>query len=76
MLDTVITGGRVVTPSGAGDWDVGIIGEKIVVVALPGVLSAEGGGPVDEGGIPLDWRHVDMGPRKNVRPGASSSAPL
>jgi len=22
-----------------------------------------GGGPVDEGGIPLDWQHVDNGPR-------------
>jgi len=22
-----------------------------------------GGGGVDEGGIPLDWQHVDMGPR-------------
>ena len=23
-----------------------------------------GGGKVDEAGIPLDWQHVDMGPRK------------
>jgi len=23
-----------------------------------------GGGPVDEGGIPLDWGHVDLGPRR------------
>lgn len=23
-----------------------------------------GGGRVDEGGIPLDWQHVDTGPRK------------
>ena len=22
-----------------------------------------GGGPVDEGGIPVDWQHVDRGPR-------------
>jgi hypothetical protein len=40
MLDTLITGGRVVTPAGAGDWDVGIIGEKIAVVAVRGILSA------------------------------------
>lgn len=33
MLDTLITGGRVVTPAGTGDWDVGIAGEKIAVVA-------------------------------------------
>ncbi len=30
MLDRLIHGGRVVTPAGAGDWDVGIEGEKIV----------------------------------------------
>ena len=23
-----------------------------------------GGGRVDEGGIPLDWQHVDVGPRR------------
>ena len=22
-----------------------------------------GGGPVDEGGIPFDWQHIDRGPR-------------
>jgi dihydroorotase-like cyclic amidohydrolase len=30
MLDMLIQGGRVVTPAGVGDWDVGIVGEKIV----------------------------------------------
>ncbi len=41
MLDMIIQGGRVVTPAGVGDWDVGIVGEKIVAVALPGILPAE-----------------------------------
>jgi dihydropyrimidinase len=31
MLDMLIQGGRVVTPAGVGDWDVGIEGEKGVV---------------------------------------------
>ena len=40
MLDMIIKGGRVVTPAGVGDWDVGIVGEKIVAVAFPGILLA------------------------------------
>ena len=50
MLDTIIKGGRVVTPSGAGDWDVAVQGEKIVAVALPGVLPEEGARVIDAGG--------------------------
>ena len=42
MLDMVIKGGLVVTPSGSGQWDVGVSGEKIVALALPGVLPTEG----------------------------------
>ncbi|GIT69191.1 MAG: hypothetical protein Ct9H300mP27_02950 [Chloroflexota bacterium] len=38
MLDTIISGGKVVTPAGPGYWDIGISGEKIVVVAMPGIL--------------------------------------
>jgi len=38
MLDMLIQGGRVVTPAGVGNWDVGIIGEQIVAVAFPGIL--------------------------------------
>src|ERR1700676_2123407 len=38
MLDLLIKGGTVVTPAGAGKFDVGIVGEKIVAVALPGTL--------------------------------------
>lgn len=38
MLDMLIQGGRVVTPAGVGNWDVGIVGEQIVAVAFPGIL--------------------------------------
>ena len=37
MLDMLIQGGRVVTPAGAGDRDVGVTGERIVSVAFQGV---------------------------------------
>ena len=47
MLDIIIKGGRVVTPAGAGDWDIAIQGEKIVAVALPGVLPEEGARVID-----------------------------
>ena len=39
MLDLAIKGGTVVTPWGSGLWDVGIIGEKIVNVSLPGSIN-------------------------------------
>src|SRR6266850_1189376 len=38
MLDMLIQGGRVVTPAGVGNWDVGIMDEQIVAVAFPGIL--------------------------------------
>jgi len=38
MLDLVIRGGRVVTPQGVGEWDIGVQGERIAAVALPGAL--------------------------------------
>jgi predicted amidohydrolase len=40
MLDMLIQGGRVVTLAGVGDWDVGIVGEKIAAVTFPGMLPA------------------------------------
>jgi dihydropyrimidinase len=42
MLDLVIRGGQVVTPAGVGAWDVGVEGERIVALAAPGTLPAEG----------------------------------
>ncbi len=50
MLDMIIKGGHVVTPAGAGDWDVALQGEKIVAVALPGVLPEEGARLIDASG--------------------------
>src|SRR5438034_1950767 len=50
ILDMLIQGGRVVTPAGVGDWDVGIVGEKIVSVAFPGVLPAEANQVIDAPG--------------------------
>jgi dihydropyrimidinase len=42
MLDLAITGGQVVTPQGAGRWDIGVQGERIALLALPGSLPAAG----------------------------------
>ena len=50
MLDRVIRNGLVVTPHGAGIWDVGIKGEKIAAVAAPGQLPAEGAEVIDATG--------------------------
>ena len=47
MLDLVIRGGRVVTPEGAGAWDVGVEGERIVVVAAAGSLPADSARVID-----------------------------
>jgi len=41
MLDVIIRGGRVVTPERAAELDVGILGEHIAVVAMPGTLEVE-----------------------------------
>jgi len=50
MLDVIIKGGKVVTPSGAGMWDVGIQGEKIVLVSAPGTISVEAKKTIDATG--------------------------
>ncbi|PYN72222.1 MAG: hypothetical protein DMD96_35010, partial [Candidatus Rokuibacteriota bacterium] len=72
MLDMLIQGGRVVTPAGVGDWDVGVVGEKIVFVSFPGVLPAEATRVIDArgkivvpGGIETHAHAV-----ANVQPGA------
>ena len=41
MLDMVIRGGRVVTPAGEGELDIGVQGERIAAVATPGSLPSE-----------------------------------
>ena len=50
MLDMVIKGGQVVTPSGVGIRDIGVEGERIVAVALPGVLPDDVGRTIDATG--------------------------
>jgi len=50
MLDMIIKGARVVTPSGVGEWDVGVSGEKIAAVGLPGLLPEENATIIDAAG--------------------------
>ena len=50
MLDLIIRGGRVVTPEGAGDMDVGIQGERIAFVASSGALDVEARRTIDATG--------------------------
>ena len=38
MLDLLIKNGRVVTPQGAGAWEIAVQGDKIVAVAAPGTF--------------------------------------
>src|SRR2546426_740853 len=50
MLDTIIANGQVVTPQGAGAWEIGIKGEQIVAVGLPGSLPRDGARVIDAAG--------------------------
>ena len=50
MLDMIIKGARVVTPAGVGEWDVGVSGEKIAAVGLPGLLPEEYATIIDAAG--------------------------
>ena len=50
MLDIVIANGRVVTPQGAGAWDIGIKGEQIAALGLPGTLPRDGARVIDAAG--------------------------
>ncbi len=50
MLDTIITGGLAVLPSGAEPADIGVAGEKIAAIGAPGSLAALGGRVVDASG--------------------------
>ncbi|HEU5320871.1 MAG TPA: amidohydrolase family protein [Methylomirabilota bacterium] len=51
MLDTVIVNGRVVTPDGVGDRDVGVEGERIATVAVPGTLPTGAARVIDAAGM-------------------------
>ena len=50
MIDLMITGGRVVTPSGVEELDVAIEGERIGAVARPGSMPSEGARNIDASG--------------------------
>ena len=50
MLDLIIRSGKVVTPEGSGEIDVGIQGEQIAIVAMPGTLEVEAGRTIDATG--------------------------
>ena len=67
MMDIVIKGGRVVTPDGDAELDVGISGEKIVAISAPNQLPTDGARVLDvqgkivvPGGIEP---HAHIGPR-------------
>ena len=77
MLDMLIKGGQVVTPSGAGNWDVGVQGERIVAVALPGVLPEEGATVVDATGriVVPGGVEAHIHAAANVQPGARETVP-
>jgi dihydropyrimidinase len=49
MFDLIIHGGQVVTPQGVGQWDVAVVGEKIVSVGLTDAR-AEAGRVIDAKG--------------------------
>lgn len=51
MLDLIVRGAQVVTPHGAGAWDIGIAGERIVAVAEPGSLPAASTRVLDATGL-------------------------
>ncbi len=50
MLDLIIRGGTVVTPAGTGAWEIGVWGEHIAAIALPGSLPDEGARIIDATG--------------------------
>ena len=50
MADLIIRGGRVVTPSGVGSWDVVVQGERIAAVTQPGAIGTEGARVIDASG--------------------------
>jgi dihydropyrimidinase len=68
VLDLIVRGGRVVTPSGIGAWDVAVQGETIVAITEPGVLGRDVGRVIDATGLVV----VPGG----IEPHAHASLPL
>jgi dihydropyrimidinase len=50
VLDLVVRGGHAVTPWGVGNWDIGVQGERIVAIAVPGNLPTDVGRVIDATG--------------------------
>jgi dihydropyrimidinase len=50
MLDLVIANGQVVTPQGVGVWDVGVSGERIEILGVPGTVPRDGARVIDATG--------------------------
>jgi len=73
MLDIIIKGGQVVTPSGVGDWNVGVLGEKIASVTLPGVLAEDAHRTIDAAGMIVVPGGVEphIHAASNVQPGVA-----
>ncbi len=77
MLDLVIKGGQVVTPSGVGNWEVAVQGEKIVAISEPGTIESEATKVIDASGkivVPGGVEpHAHIGgPRQPERSGAEA----
>ena len=72
MLDMIIKGARVVTPSGVGEWDIGISGGKIAAVGLPGLLPEENSTIIDAAGkiVVPGGIETHAHAAANVQPGA------
>ncbi len=75
MVDIIIQGGQVVTPSGVGNWDIAIHGEKIVAVTEPDGIELEADKRIDASGkivVPGGIEpHAHIGgPRQPERSGA------
>ena len=77
MLDLVIKGGTVVTPSGRGIWDVGISKGEIVAVALPQTLPIEASRIIHADGMLVVPGGVEPHAHaaSNVRPGIPQTVP-
>ena len=50
MLDVIVEGGTVVTPTGSDELDIGILGERISVISQPGDLAGDAHRVVDARG--------------------------
>ena len=77
MLDMIIKAGQVVTPMGAGYWDVGILGEKIVAIGARGAPLPEARRVIDATGKIVVPGGVEphIHAASNVQPGIEESVP-